>query len=286
MNSPTVAQLLADAARSLSRAGVDTPELDAELLLAHALGVDRTRLLTHPEHILTPEQQTAFRALLDRRLQRHPLAYITGRRWFYDILLHVTPAVLVPRPETEELVARALTWLQTHPRAMVADIGTGSGAIALAVAKHTPPTVRIVATDISARALDVARSNALRLGLDQRVVFLLGDLLAPLPEPADLLLANLPYVAERDRSGLAPEVSVHEPAGALFSGPAGLDHLRRLLAQAPEFLRPGGAVLLEIGYDQGPAVIELARRVFPHATIRLHQDLAGLDRLLEITKTQ
>ena len=286
MNSPTVAQRLADAARSLSLAGVDAPELDAELLLAHALGVDRTWLLTHPEHILTPEQQTAFRALLDRRLQRHPLAYITGRRWFYDILLHVTPAVLVPRPETEELVERALTWLQTHPRAMVADIGTGSGAIALAVAKHTPPTVRIVATDISARALDVARANALRLGLEQRVVFLQGDLLAPLPEPADLLLANLPYVAERDRSGLAPEVSVHEPAGALFSGPAGLDHLRRLLAQAPDFLRPGGAVLLEIGYDQGPAVIELARQVFPHAAIRLHQDLAGLDRLLEIITTQ
>jgi len=285
MNSSTVVHILEAASRGLARAGIDTPELDAELLLAHALGVDRTWLMAHPEQGLTPAQQAAFRAMLARRTAREPLAYITGERWFYDIVLHVTPAVLVPRPETEELVERALAWLQTHPRAVVADIGVGSGAIALTVAKHAPPAVRIFATDISAPALDVARTNARRLGLAGRLVFLQGDLLAPLPEPVDLLLANLPYVAERDRPGLAPEVRVHEPAAALFSGPAGLEHLRRLLAQAPECLRPGGAVLLEIGYDQGPAVIELARRAFPRATLHLHQDLAGLDRLLEITTT-
>lgn len=283
MNSSTVAHTLDEAARDLTRAGIDTPELDAELLLAHVLGVDRTWLMAHPEQSLTPWQLTSFRALLARRTAREPLAYITGERWFYDILLHVTPAVLVPRPETEELVERALAWLQTHPHVVVADVGAGSGAIALAVAKHAPPAVRILATDISDEALDVARANARRLGLTQRLVFLQGELLSPLPEPVDLLLANLPYVAECDRAGLAPEVRVHEPATALFSGPAGLDHLRRLLAEAPAALRPGGVVLLEIGYEQGPAVIEIARQAFPHAILHLHQDLAGLDRLLEIT---
>jgi release factor glutamine methyltransferase len=284
MNRPTVAHILDDAARDLARAGVDTPELDAELLLAHALGVDRTWLMAHPEGELTTGQQAAFRAMLARRAAREPLAYITGERWFYDSLLRVTPAVLIPRPETEELVERALHWLQKHPRATVADIGTGSGAIALTLAKHAP-RARLYATDISARALDVARENARRLGLAQRVTFLHGDLLIPLPEPVDLLLANLPYVAERDRAGLTPEVGVHEPAGALFSGPAGLDHLRRLLAQAPDYLRPGGVALLEIGYDQGPAVTEIARRHFPHAIIHLHRDLAGHDRILEIATT-
>ncbi len=285
MNRPTIAQTLDDAARALALAGVDTPDLDAELLLAHVLDVDRTWLMAHPEQPLTSGQQLAFRAMLDRRTAREPLAYITGERWFYDILLHVTPAVLIPRPETEALVERALSWLQDHPRAVVADIGAGSGAIALAVAKHAPPDVRIYATDISVAALDVARANARRLGLAPRVIFLPGDLLAPLPEPVNLLLANPPYVAETHRPQLMHEVAAYEPAAALFSGPAGLDHLRRLLAQAPGFLRAGGMILLEIGSDQGRAVTEIARRHFPHANIHLHQDLAGLDRLLEITLT-
>ena len=176
--TPSLREFLQEAIGELREAGVDSPELDAELLLAHALGVERSWLLAYPEHRLTPDQMAAFQSLLARRLAREPLAYITGRRWFYDIQLAVTPAVLIPRPETEELVERALAWLRERPRAVVADVGTGSGAIALAVAKHAP-RARIYATDISPEALAVARENARRLGLAARVAFLLGDLLAP-----------------------------------------------------------------------------------------------------------
>ncbi len=274
--------MLVQVARELARAGVDTPELDAELLLAHSLRVERAWLVAHPEQLLTPEQTATMRALTTRRAQREPLAYITGRRWFYDIELVVTPAVLIPRPETEELVERALAWLQQHPRAVVADIGAGSGAIALAVAKHAPPDVRVFATDISAEALDVARQNARRLGLEMRVQFRHGDLLAALPTPVDLLLANLPYVAERDASNLMPEVGRFEPREALFSGPAGLEHLHRLLTQAPAFLRPGGEALLEIGWDQGDVVAGMARQRFPRGRIQIHKDLSGHDRIVEI----
>ena len=280
LTDSTVARLLHDAARQLAAAGVDTPELDAELLLARVLDVDRAWLMAHPEHSLTPAQRTDFEQMVRRRAQREPLAYITGQRWFYDILLHVTPAVLIPRPETEELVELALAWLQAHPATVVADIGTGSGTIALAIARHTPPDVRVLATDISPEALNVARDNARRLDVAERVHFLQGDLLAALPGPVDLIVANLPYVAERDRADLMPEVGQFEPEGALFSGPAGLNHLQRLLAAAPDYLRPGGAILLEIGYDQGEAVRALARQHFSTAAIRIHQDLAGHDRLL------
>jgi release factor glutamine methyltransferase len=282
MPATTVARSLHEAASQLAAAGIDTPDLDAELLLARVLDVDRAWLIAHANQTLTPGQEQTFRAMVERRARREPLAYITGQRWFYDILLHVTPAVLIPRPETEELVELALDWLRRHPRAVVADIGTGSGAIALAIARHAPPEARILATDISPEALEVARANARRLGLTQRVSFHQGDLLAALPEAVDLIVANLPYVAERDRTDLMPEVGAYEPAGALFSGPAGLEHLRRLLAQAPSHLRPGGALLLEIGYDQGEAVHDLARQHFPTAAIRIHQDLAGHDRVLVV----
>ncbi len=283
MTRPTVAQMLSFATSELTRAGVDTSELDAELLLAHALGVQRAWLLAHPEHPLSPQQETTFRALLARRAAREPLAYITGRRWFYDIELYISPQTLIPRPETEELVERALGWLQKRPRAIAADIGAGSGAIALVLAKHAPPDACIYATDISAGALEVARQNARRLGLSHRVIFLQGDLLTPLPQPVDLLLANLPYVAQRDAATLAPEVAQYEPAQALFGGPAGLDLIERLIAQAPSRLRPHGVILLEIGHDQGRAVMALARRQFPRARIRIHKDLSGRDRILEIT---
>ncbi len=279
----TVQHLLREAMGELIRAGVDTPELDAELLLAHALDVGRSWLMAHPEHRLTPEQATSFRALLARRLAREPLAYITGRRWFYDLQLAVTPAVLIPRPETEELVERALAWLREQPRAVVVDVGTGSGAIALAVAKHGPEA-RVYATDVSPEALAVARENARRLGLAHRVIFLLGDLLAPLPEPVDILLANLPYIPEGDRASLMPEVAAYEPPAALFSGETGLDHIARLLEQAPRHLRPGGRILLEMGCDQGEAAATLARHAFPQAQVQILRDLAGRDRFLIVMR--
>ena len=281
----TIRDLLGDAVGKLERVGVESPQLDAELLLAHALGVDRTWLLAHPEYRPAPEQARAFQALLARRLTREPLAYITGRRWFYDLEFYVTPDVLTPRPETEELVERARAWLKERPRSVVVDVGTGSGAIALTVARHAPQT-RIYATDISPRALDVARENARRLGLASRVTFLQGDLLTPLPEPVDLILANLPYIPERQRDRLMPEVARFEPAQALFGGESGVEMIARLLAQAPRYLRPGGAILLEIGHDQAQAVTPLARSHFPSARVQTIQDLAGRDRIIMILDVQ
>ena len=282
MPPPSIALILAEAARKLTEAGVDTPHLDAELLLAHSLGVQRTWLMAHPEHLLSSAQEEHFRELLARRQQREPLAYITGRRWFYDFELLVTPDVLIPRPETEGLVERALRWLRQHPQATVADIGTGSGAIALAIARHAAPGVHIFATDVSKPALNVARENARRLGLSTRLHFRHGDLLAALPHPVDLILANLPYVARDDAANLMPEVGVFEPQQALFSGPTGLNHIRRLLAQAADFLQPQGAILLEIGWNQGDEVVGMARQHFPTAHIHLHKDLSGNDRILEV----
>ncbi|RME82116.1 MAG: peptide chain release factor N(5)-glutamine methyltransferase [Caldilineae bacterium] len=277
-------QVLDEATLRLQQAGVDSPRLDAQLLLAHVLQVERTYLLAHPEQALTPEQQERCHGLLARRLHREPLAYITGRRWFYGLELTVTPAVLIPRPETEQLVETALAWLEqrAHTPLWVADIGTGSGAIAVALAVHTPSSVHIVATDVSPQALEVARANAREHRVEHRIDFRLGDTFEPLGEPVDLILANLPYVAEEDREQLMPEVRDYEPALALFAGRDGLDVLTPFLEQAPRHLRPQGAILLEIGYLQGPTIRRLARRAFPRARIRLHRDLAGLQRLLEV----
>lgn len=299
-----VREALAEAIRRLSEVRIESARLDAELLLGHCLGVERTTLLAHPEWMLSPAQQHQFQTLLRRRAGREPLAYLTGRRWFFGLEFEITAAVLIPRPETELLVEAAIEWLSQRPQAgcSVIDVGTGSGAIAVSLAAHTPPAVRISATDLSPAALAVARGNAGRLTEPGRITFLEGDLLKatcgrrspdlPATEnsrsaPADqkqfdLILANLPYIADGDRADLMPEVTEHEPELALFSGPDGLDQIKRLLAQAPAHLRPGGAIMLEIGYDQGEQALALADHAFPAAALSLQTDLAGLDRLLII----
>ncbi len=279
----TLAACLAAASIRLAEAGIESPRLDAEVLLAHCLDVDRGYLLAHPTQALTPEQSVRYGELISRRAGREPLAYLTGRRWFYGLDLLVTPAVLIPRPETELLVEMALGWLGLHrPHgAAVVDVGTGSGAIAIALAVHTSPRVLIFASDISEPALAVAQANARRY-CPSRITFLSGDLVALPAGPVDLILANLPYVAEAERSALMPEVRDHEPPGALFAGGDGLRLIERLLAQAPDYLQPAGAMFLEIGASQGEAVCALARRHFPLARIAIERDLAGLDRVLVI----
>ncbi len=276
-----VADVLQTAIHQLTEAGVDTAALDAELLMAHALQVERTWVLAHGDALLTEAQAREFWRLVARRAAREPLAYITGQRWFFDLELLVTPDVLVPRPETEELVERALQWLRTRPHALVADVGAGSGAIALAVAKHAP-TVHVYAIDISVKALRVARENAERLGLTSAITFLHGDLLTPLPQPVDLILANLPYVAEVERAHLMPEVGTYEPPEALFGGEEGLDQIARLLEMAPTYIRPGGCMLLEIGETQGARVARMAREHFPRAQVLIHRDMAGRERFVEM----
>ncbi|MEI6179253.1 MAG: peptide chain release factor N(5)-glutamine methyltransferase [Chloroflexales bacterium] len=263
-----------------------TPRLDAELLLAHVLGWPRARLLAERDDQPTAAQTAACAALIARRVALEPVAYLVGHKAFYGLDLEVTPATLVPRPETELLVELALDEARRYEAAVsgqrsaaiIADIGTGSGAIAIALASHLP-TATIYATDVSAAALEVARRNVVRHGLSERVRLYHGDLLAPLPGPVDLLVSNPPYTILAE---VEPNVYAHEPHLALDGGPDGAAVYRRLVANLADYVRPGGAVLLEIGAWQGALVASLLRALFPTATVSVHQDLAGRDRVVRI----
>ena len=277
-NLTTIAQALTWAANQL-RAASETPRLDAELLLAHVLTWERARLLAERRQALAAAHMEAFRALVARRTALEPIAYILGHKEFYGLDFFVDRRVLVPRPETELLVDLGLNAARrTFERFHVADIGTGSGCIAIALAFHLPAAL-VTAVDISPGALEVAQINAERHGVAGRVRLVQGDLLAPLDRPVDLLLSNPPYTI---LSAIDEGVRRHEPRAALDGGPDGYDLYRRLLAQMPAAIRPGGAALLEIGATQGPTVAELARRSFPSARVSIHQDLAGLDRVVVI----
>jgi release factor glutamine methyltransferase len=279
-------EALAQAAIQLRNEGVESPRLDAELLLAHVLGVNRAAILTWPDRPLTPKQLTRYRNLVLRRAAREPLAYIVGHREFYDLDFVVDARALIPRPETELLVEHALrTARRITPEAgtplQLADVGSGSGAIAVTLAVHLPQAT-IYALDDSAEALALTTENARRHRVADRVHPLQGDLLSPLPQPVDVITANLPYVATTEWEELPPEIRIHEPRAALDGGPDGLALIRRLLAMASPHMRPGGALLLEIGASQGGAVTALARQHLPQARVQVYQDLAGLDRLVLI----
>ncbi|MFQ5612572.1 MAG: peptide chain release factor N(5)-glutamine methyltransferase [Anaerolineae bacterium] len=280
LTEPTLRRALRQATASLQKAGIDTPGLEAELLLAHVLGCERSWLHAHDEAVLPPEKHLAFEQLLSLRRERVPLAYLTGHKEFFGLDFEVSPAVLIPRPETELLVEKALQAIGRGRPTSVVDVGTGSGCIAVTLAVHAP-AARIIATDVSAEALAVAQRNAGRHGLKERVHFLQGDLLLPLSGPLDLILSNPPYIGPDEFPDLMPEVRDYEPRPALAGGGAdGLQTISRLLAMIPPRLRPGGAFLLEIGAGQGPAALALARQALPAARLRLEQDLAGRDRLL------
>ncbi|MGH8316439.1 MAG: peptide chain release factor N(5)-glutamine methyltransferase [Steroidobacteraceae bacterium] len=278
----TVAALLAAGVQRLKRtqappAPGGTPELDAELLLAHAMGSGRVRLHSHPEEIPPAGAAGRFIDLIERRAAGEPLAYLLGRKDFWTLELNVSPAVLVPRPETELLVERALA-LHAGEHARVADLGTGSGAIALALASARPHW-QVTATDLSAEALAVARANAVRLGLT-RVQCIEGDWLSCLIGCSfDLLLSNPPYVAAGDPALEQPELR-REPRLALIAAEEGLAALRTIIRTAPDRLEPGGWLLLEHGATQAAAVAgELVARGF--AQVRSHRDLAGHERMTE-----
>jgi release factor glutamine methyltransferase len=251
--------------------------LDAELLLAHVLRCPRSTLLRDSERALGSAAQTQYFALIARRAQGEPLAYLTGEREFWSLPLRVTPAVLIPRPETELVVERALALLGTET-ARVADLGTGSGAIALALARERPQWL-ITATDRSAAALEVAAQNAQALGLGA-VRFLHGDWCGPLAgECFDLIASNPPYIAEGD-SALLDAALQHEPQQALVSGPRGLTALCQIIREARSHLQPGGYLVLEHGSDQAAAV-SAALVDAGYANVRSHRDLAGHERVSE-----
>jgi release factor glutamine methyltransferase len=271
----SVREALDSAVIAIAAAGSDSPRLDAELLLAEALGVDRVALVTDPRREVAGSAVRAFQDAVRRRSAgREPVAYILGRRGFRHLELAVDSRVLVPRPETELLVE---VGLELPEGARVVDVGTGSGAVALAL-KQERPDLEVLGTDSSADALEVARANAARLGLDVELRH--GDLLAGVGE-VDAVLSNPPYVAERERASLAPEIARHEPPGALFAGADGLDVIRRLVPAAASC----GARLLaiEVGAGQAAAVGELVHAAgFAEASAR--RDLGGIERVVVGTR--
>lgn len=261
---------------------IDDPQIEAEVLLRHVLQLDRAYLFLRLPEELTDEQVAALEGLVRRRVAHTPAAYLTGRREFYSMSFAVGPGVLIPRPETEHLVEAVLEigreLLGRQERARFVDVGTGSGAVALAVAKQLP-ALRVLATDISPAALTVAELNAKRLRLAGRVTFLQGDLLEPLTEPVELIGANLPYVPTAIWAALPPEIRDHEPRTALDGGEDGLRLIDRLLASAPLHLAAGGAIVLEMQYDQADALRGLVEARLPGAAVEVRQDLAGHDRI-------
>lgn len=264
----------------------DTPALDASVLLAHILAKPRTWVLAHPELTLTVEQQIQLDESLSRLELGEPFPYVLGRWEFFGREFDVSPNVLIPRPETELLVEKAVTWLQGAPeRRTVADVGTGSGVIAVSIALNVPD-VKVLATDISRVALEVAKRNAIKFNVADRIDFVQCDLLPhhiqslPTELHFDLICANLPYIPTEILQHLP--VFQHEPTLALDGGKDGLNLIRRLLDMGPDWLAPNGMMLLELESTHGIQALNLACDLFSTGTIHLHQDLARQDRLLEI----
>jgi release factor glutamine methyltransferase len=270
---PTIRQALTDAKLQITS---DTPSLDAQVLLEYVLNIERVYLFAHDDDTLTDEQHDKFQEVVKRRVDGEPIPYIMGTKGFYDLEFAVTPAVLIPRPETELLLEDALRLMQDKPNCQVADIGTGSGALAVTFAKHSPQS-HVYATDVSEPALAVATSNAHKNQAD--VQFMLGNLAQPLIDnniKVACLMANLPYIPYDEMLMLA--VSKHEPTLALDGGQDGLDLIRDLLKQVPEVCESGAFVLLEIGADQGDALKLLVQNIL-EVSCDILQDYAGLDRI-------
>lgn len=269
--------LLDRAAGELAAAGVAEPRLDAELLMAAACGATRAEVLAG-FHSLDPEMLRRFRGFVVRRMAREPFAYIVGHREFYALDLIVNAAVLIPRPETETVVEAALALIAQAPDTRILDLGTGSGCIALALAANAP-RARIVATDISLAALEVARANAIRLELGGRIDFAGGDLFEAVKDARfDLVVSNLPYV--EDGAAIAPEIKDFEPAIALYAGADGLGFYRRIAASIRAHLEPGGALIVEVGATQADAVAGLLGAAGA-IEVKMMRDLAGAPRVVQ-----
>jgi release factor glutamine methyltransferase len=264
------------AARARLAATSRNPRRDAEVLLAHVLGCDQTALLTHPERLLSTDEWNQWEGFLERRLASEPMQYITGAQEFFGLLLEVTPDVLIPRPETEHLVEATLEHIGREANTRVVDVGTGSGAIAVALA-HGRPRSHVTAVDLSPRALEVARRNAQRHGVLDRVTLLESNLLAAIDGANfDVVVSNPPYIAEGEI--LEPQVSNYEPQSALYSGPTGLEVYERLIPEAGRVLKPRGWLLLEIGFGQQPAVEALLRG---WRSVSVVHDLQGIPRVVQ-----
>lgn len=276
----TLKQVLNRAREILAASNIEEAPLESELLLRHALKISRVKLYQDFAHELNAKQEETFRKLVERRLTGEPSAYITGHREFYGLDFYVDPDVLIPRPESELLVEKALALAQSRPISAIAEIGTGSGAVAISLALNLPQA-KIYATDISAPALKIARFNCQKHGALDRIHFLQGDMLDPLPEPVDIIIANLPYVKEQE----LPPLTSFEPRLALNGGADGLERIRRLCRQATGKLHPDGCLLMEIGQGQGRVVTAFLRGLFPTAEIAVSPDLSGIERVVSLALT-
>lgn len=274
---------LVDAAQRFEAAGIDTARLDADLLLAHVLGIDRTRLYTDGDAPFDDKPATEFDSLVRRRVAREPVAHLLGEREFWSLKFRVSPATLVPRPDTETLVEAVLEYVRDHvvewPLSIL-DLGTGSGCILLSLL-HELPQARGLGTDVSAAAIEIAEANAHDLALDGRTEFRNGDWFSALQEGErfDLILSNPPYIREADLATLAPDVRDFEPHGALVAGKDGLGAYRALFAGAAGAATEGASLWLEIGMDQGPDVTALGLKN-GLGLIAARKDLAGIERAL------
>jgi release factor glutamine methyltransferase len=269
----TLKQALRRARDVLVENNIEDAPLESELLLRHTLKIDRVKLYLELDSELTPRQERAFWRLVQRRLSGEPAAYITGHREFYGLDFRVNPDVLIPRPESELLVETTLAIAKNHPLSVIADIGTGSGALAISLAVNLPQA-RIYATDISAAALKVARLNCRKHGVADRVHLLEGNLLEPLSEPVDIIVANLPYVRKSELD------TQSEPPLALDGGADGTETIKQLCRQAGGRLKSGGWLLLEIGQGQGEEINDILHNFFPDDEVKVFPDLAGIERVV------
>ncbi len=290
-NGRTVPETLRWAGEYLSLHKVPDPSIEAEFLLAHAFGCQKKDLLIHPERVLTPGEVEQFKGFVERRGRREPLQYILGEVEFRGLSFKVNRKVLIPRPETELLVEEAINSIKGREGSgegkdiTILDLCTGSGCIAISIAKELP-YCRVYAVDISERAIEVARENAERYGVGERVIFLPGDLFEAI-EPLgldgeiDLIISNPPYVSKKEMEGLQPEIKAYEPLSALYGGEDGLDFYRRIVDEAPFYLSDGGLLIMEIGCSQAERVKDLLENEGLFSQIEVKKDLSGIDRIIK-----
>jgi release factor glutamine methyltransferase len=258
---------------------IEEPFLESEVLLRCILQMDRASFFIDLDHELNPQKEIEYTEWIERRLSGEPLAYIIHNREFYNLDFYVDQRVLIPRPETELLVEETINFSQIHPVTIIADIGTGSGIIAVSLALHLP-AIKILATDISTSALQVAKINCSKHGVDKQVFLFEGDLLDPLSEPVDVLIANLPYVRKADLARMPS--ARFEPTIALDGGENGFDQIFRFCDRVSDKIKPGGCLLIELGMGQGQTVKEYLKRLFPLSTIEILADLAGIERVVKM----
>jgi len=258
---------------------IEWPHLESEILLAHALELKRIELYTNHDRILTNEELASYKKLVERRKAKEPIAYITNNQPFMSLDMYVDPTVLIPRPETELMVELIIDQVKNEQKEIkIADIGTGSGCIAVSLAKYLP-RIKVVGIDRSDEAIVVAHKNAAKHGVEARCEFKVGNLYEPLQEKVDIIVSNPPYIRRNQIKKLETDVKIWEPHKALDGGTDGLDYIKELIKQAPEYLKPSGELLIEIGFDQGAEVKDLARKQPKLSDPRVIKDLNKKDRI-------